>query len=56
VLFDSFLKNNNIKVAFLSVITSFMQLFGYGLGFLKSFIKINIQKEDEYGVIEKGFY
>ena len=33
---DSLFQNKNIQVAFLSVITTLTQFFGYGLGFLKS--------------------
>lgn len=36
ILMDSGLKNKSIKIGFLSVLTSVMQLFGYGLGFLKA--------------------
>jgi GT2 family glycosyltransferase len=35
LLIDSFFRNG-LKVAFLSIITSFTQFLGYGLGFLKS--------------------
>ena len=35
IIIDSLLKNKNLKVAFLSVITTLVQFFGYGLGFLK---------------------
>ncbi len=33
---DALIQNKNIKVAFLSIITSFTQFIGYGLGFLES--------------------
>ncbi|QOD60860.1 glycosyltransferase [Polaribacter haliotis] len=36
IFLDSLLQNKNIKVAFLSIITSFTQFLGYGLGFLES--------------------
>jgi len=35
IFLDSLLKNKNISVAFLSLITTLIQFFGYGLGFLK---------------------
>jgi hypothetical protein len=35
---DSLFKNKNLMVAFLSVITSFTQFLGYGLGFLESIL------------------
>tara|TARA_R110001592_G_scaffold291155_2_gene560515 strand:- start:35 stop:991 length:957 start_codon:yes stop_codon:yes gene_type:complete len=37
---DSLYQNKNIQVAFLSMITSFTQFLGYGLGFLQSWIFI----------------
>ncbi len=36
VSLDSLLQNKSMSVAFLSIITSFTQFLGYGLGFLKS--------------------
>ncbi len=53
---DSLLKNKDIKVALLSIITSLAQLSGYGSGFLNSFITINILKKDKFQVFSKGFY
>lgn len=41
LLLNSFFINHNLKVAFLSIVTSFTQFLGYGLGFLKSFFFIN---------------
>lgn len=39
VFIDSLLKNKNLKVAALSIIASYCQLFGYGAGFIESFAK-----------------
>ena len=39
LFFDSLVKTKNISIASLSVITSLIQLFGYGLGFIKSFLQ-----------------
>jgi hypothetical protein len=36
IFVDALVQNKNIMVAFLSVITSFTQHLGYGLGFLES--------------------
>jgi GT2 family glycosyltransferase len=36
IFFDSLFQNKSIRVAFLSIATSFIQFLGYGLGFLKS--------------------
>lgn len=48
IFIDSTVKNKRMKIGFLSIIASFVQLFGYGLGFLKSIfiffmLKINLQ-------------
>lgn len=40
VFVDSLLQNKNLKVALLSVITTYTQFLGYGLGFLKSIFKL----------------
>ncbi len=40
---DSTLKNKSMKIGFLSIITSFTQLYGYGLGFLKRLLGIKIK-------------
>jgi len=39
LFFDSLIKNKSINIACLSIITSLIQIFGYGLGFLNSFVK-----------------
>ena len=45
IFIDSLIKNKSAKVAFLSVIASFCQLFGYGIGFLESTYKELMQKK-----------
>jgi glycosyltransferase involved in cell wall biosynthesis len=42
VLMDSLLKNKDVLVGFLSVYTTLIQMFGYGLGFLLSQFKLRI--------------
>ena len=39
IFIDSFVKNKKIMVAIMSVITTIIQFFGYGLGFIKGLIK-----------------
>jgi glycosyltransferase involved in cell wall biosynthesis len=56
VFFESLIRNKSISVAGLSVITSFVQLFGYGWGFLKTWIEVHVMKKDEFGVFSKPFY
>lgn len=45
ILITSSIQNKNIKVGFYSVIAVWRQFFGYGLGFIESFFKINILKK-----------
>jgi len=56
VFAESVLKNKNISVAVLSIVTSFIQLFGYGTGFFISFLRTHILGKDEYNVLKTGFY
>ncbi|MBU8891622.1 MAG: glycosyltransferase [Bacteroidales bacterium] len=56
IFFDSLRLNKNFKVAFLSVISSFIQLLAYGFGFIKSFFKRIILRQDEFHAYRKNFY
>ncbi len=38
IFVESLIKNRKIKIALLSIATSYIQLFGYGLGFLGEYI------------------
>ncbi|ADY51189.1 glycosyl transferase family 2 [Pseudopedobacter saltans DSM 12145] len=46
IFIDSFFENKSVKVAFLSVIASFVQLTAYGLGFMEDFWKKIILKKN----------
>jgi glycosyltransferase involved in cell wall biosynthesis len=39
IFFHSWMVNKSVKVAFLSIIAAFIQLFAYGLGFIQDFVK-----------------
>lgn len=56
VFLESLIRNKNAGVALLSIITSFVQLFGYGWGFLRTAFEVFILKKDEFGVFSKPFY
>jgi len=45
IFIDSLIKNKNILIAFLSVITAFIQHWGYGSGFLIEFVWRNVFKQ-----------
>jgi glycosyltransferase involved in cell wall biosynthesis len=56
IFLDSLRLTKNLKVACLSVISSFIQLTAYGLGFIKSFYKRIVLKQDEFHAYMKNFY
>ena len=56
ILVDSTTKNRSLKVGLLSVPAAFVQLMGYGLGFIKSWWKRCVLKQDEFTAFEKTFY
>jgi GT2 family glycosyltransferase len=45
IFFHSWQSNKSLKVAFLSIIAAFIQLTGYGLGFMQDFIKRIVFKQ-----------
>ncbi len=56
IFVDSYIKNEDPKVAGLSIVCSFTQIFGYGFGYLSNYIKVHYKKIDEFNVFSKGFY
>ena len=50
------LKNGSLSIGLLSVVTSYIQLFGYGTGFLNAFWRRFILGRDEYSAFNKNFY
>lgn len=56
VFADSLLQNREFSVAVLSVIASFIQTTGYGLGFINAFWKRIILKKDQFYRFTKNFY
>ena len=56
ICIDSTIKNKSLKVGLLSVPAAFVQLMGYGLGFIESWWKRCILKQDEFTAFEKTFY
>ena len=53
---DSTVKNRSLRVGLLSVPAAFVQLMGYGLGFIESWWKRCVLKQDEFTAFEKTFY
>ena len=56
VFIVSTIQNNNVKVGYLSVIAVWKQFFGYGLGFLLSYFKINILKQSPQKAFPELFF
>lgn len=52
----SVILNKNFLVGSLSVLTTFVQMFSYGWGFLFSWVKLNIQKKAPKEAFPKHFY
>jgi len=56
IFIDSTIKNKSLHVGLLSVPAAFVQLMGYGLGFLEAWWKRCVKKKDEFTAFEKNFY
>lgn len=56
IIIDSTIKNKSIIIGFLSVNAAFVQLSGYGFGFLKAWWLRCVQGKDEFTAFEKNFY
>ena len=53
---DSSIKNKSLWVGLLSIPAAFVQLMGYGFGFIESWWKRCVLKQDEFTAFEKNFY
>ena len=53
---DSALKSRSLRVGLLSVPAAFVQLMGYGMGFIKAWWKRCVKKGDEFAAFERNFY
>ena len=56
IMIDSSVRNRSLWVGLLSVPAAFTQLMGYGLGFIESWWKRCVLKQDEFAAFEKTFY
>ena len=56
ICIDSSIKNKSLKVGLLSIPAAFVQLMGYGFGFIESWWKRCILKQDEFQAFEQTFY
>lgn len=53
---DSSLQNKSLKIGMLSVVAAFIQLTGYGSGFLRALWKRCVLGKDSFSAFEKNFY
>lgn len=56
IFIDSSIKNKSLWVGLLSIPAAFVQLMGYGFGFIESWWKRCVLKQDEFTAFEKNFY
>ena len=56
IFIHSTIKNRSLRVGLLSVPAAFVQLMGYGLGFIESWWKRCVLGTDEFQAFEKNFY
>ena len=56
IFVDSSIQNKSLKIGFLSIIASFIQLIGYGGGFLDAAWNRLVLKKKEFSAFQKTFY
>ena len=56
IFIDSSIRYRSLWVGLLSVPAAFVQLMGYGFGFIESWWKRCVLKQDEFTAFEKNFY
>ena len=53
---EAYVKNKSIKISFLTIITTLIQFFSYAIGFIKSFVLINILKKEPKNALPEMFF
>jgi glycosyltransferase involved in cell wall biosynthesis len=56
IFLDASFQYKSLRIGMLSVAAGFIQLFGYGLGFMKAFRKRILMNSKEFHAYEKNFY
>jgi len=56
IFVDSSIRNRSLWVGLFSIPAAFTQLMGYGFGFIESWWKRCVLKQDEFTAFEKNFY
>lgn len=56
IFIDSSLQNKSMKIGLISIAASFIQLIGYGTGFLRAWWQRIVLGKDEFSAFNKNFY
>lgn len=56
IFIDSSVKNRSTAIGFISIGAAFVQLSGYGFGFIEAWWRRCVLKRDEFQAFEKNFY
>lgn len=56
IFIDSALQSKSMHIGFISIGAAFVQLFGYGFGFIEAWWKRCVLGKDEFQAFEKNFY
>ena len=56
IFLDSSIQNKSLKIGTLSILAAFIQLTGYGSGFLRAWWKRCVRGKDSFSAFEKNFY
>jgi glycosyltransferase involved in cell wall biosynthesis len=56
ILVDATLQNRSLRIGLLAIVASYVQLTGYGSGFLRSWWQRCVRGKDEFSAFEHNFY
>src|SRR5574344_965814 len=56
IFFDSSKQNKSVKIGFLSILSAFIQLLGYGFGFIEAWWLRCVCRQSEFSAYEETFY
>ncbi|WP_262245567.1 glycosyltransferase [Parapedobacter soli] len=56
ILVDAAIRNRNVLIGLLAVVASYVQLLGYGLGFIHAFFARVLFRKREFAMFQRSFY
>lgn len=56
ILVDASIRSRNVFIGLLAVVTSYVQLLGYGLGFIHAFFARVLFRKGEFATFQRSFY